>query len=271
MAENLHEYQETEDFRRALEEHIHYYEFQDHPRADFWRAYHIDGPRRVMAALDLLEPYLPFSLANAKVLDLGCATGSATVAFAWRGCEMVVGLDPSRDFVGLNLARRRSQAQGLEISLIQGDGRTLPFADNSLDFCFCDWILEHVIELEQLLQEIYRVLRCGGAAYFSTNNRVWPYDPHTALWGPPWMSRKWALRYIHWRGRDVPGTGWDVYMVTYQELRQLLHNAGFQIRATWSDILSNYGGWRGRVIRAMHGVGVSIDNFAPNLYFLVQK
>jgi len=41
-------------------------------------------------------------------------------------------------------------------------GESLPFSDNSIDYLYSNAVLEHVIDPEQTLKEIYRVLKKGG-------------------------------------------------------------------------------------------------------------
>ena len=49
---------------------------------------------------------------------------------------------------------------------IVGDIHDLPFADNSVDAIICSSVLEHVENPIRAVEEIYRVLKPGGYAYF---------------------------------------------------------------------------------------------------------
>lgn len=42
------------------------------------------------------------------------------------------------------------------------DGRTLPFADNSLDYTYSSHVLEHISERKNTIQDWYRVTKRGG-------------------------------------------------------------------------------------------------------------
>jgi hypothetical protein len=68
------------------------------------------------------------------------------------------------------------------IELIVGDGRCLPLQDESVDWVFCNAVIEHVGDRGQqqrLASEIQRVARRG---YFvTTPNRYFPIEPHAML------------------------------------------------------------------------------------------
>ena len=59
-----------------------------------------------------------------RVLDLGCGHGRHALELARRGVA-VVGLDYSEP--ALALARANAAAEGLEVELVQGDMRELPY------------------------------------------------------------------------------------------------------------------------------------------------
>lgn len=48
---------------------------------------------------------------------------------------------------------------------VVGDAHHLPFLENSFDGVVCETLLEHVLEPEQVIREIHRVLKPGGKCY----------------------------------------------------------------------------------------------------------
>ena len=42
------------------------------------------------------------------------------------------------------------------------DARRLPFGDSSFDYVICSEVLEHIIEFEEVIEEINRILKPGG-------------------------------------------------------------------------------------------------------------
>jgi SAM-dependent methyltransferase len=97
--------------------------------------------------------------AGARVLDVACGNGNAALAAARRFCQ-VVGVDyvPSL----LERARRRAQAEGLEVSFQEGDAEALPFPDDSFDVVLSTCGAMFAPDQEQTAAEMLRVCRPGG-------------------------------------------------------------------------------------------------------------
>jgi SAM-dependent methyltransferase len=93
------------------------------------------------------------------VLDVGCGDGVLAARLARDGAA-VTGLDASAAMIAV--ARRRAQAAGVEIDLVEGDADALPFPAGRFDrvvsvatLCFADQPLRPV-------SEMVRVLKPGG-------------------------------------------------------------------------------------------------------------
>jgi SAM-dependent methyltransferase len=96
---------------------------------------------------------------SARVLEVGCGTGPVTRYLAeLPGVETAVGCDPSPFFV----ERARELAASLAVEFVVGDGRDLPFEDESFDAVVLHTALSHIPEPEVALAEAHRVLRPGG-------------------------------------------------------------------------------------------------------------
>ncbi|MEL6620406.1 MAG: bifunctional 2-polyprenyl-6-hydroxyphenol methylase/3-demethylubiquinol 3-O-methyltransferase UbiG [Pseudomonadota bacterium] len=106
--------------------------------------------------------------AGRDVLDLGCAGGFMAEALAERGAN-VTGLDPAGQ--AIKAARTHAAQQGYRIDYRIGVGEALEFDANSFDIVVCVDVLEHVQDLDQVLEEVARVLRPGGLFLFDTINR----------------------------------------------------------------------------------------------------
>jgi len=88
------------------------------------------------------------------VLDLGCGDGLFT-SILFPG-EKPVGIDIGMS--DLETAKSRDIYMGLMIA----DGRRLPFKSSSFNTVFSNCVIEHVENLDLLLQEAFRVLKPGG-------------------------------------------------------------------------------------------------------------
>ncbi len=105
------------------------------------------------------------TLLSGRVLDIGSKKGAGRGLF---------GLD------------RRSGDRWTALDLrveaspdVVGRGEALPFGDGVFDAAVCSEVIEHVVDAESLLREIYRVLRPGGRLLLSSPF-LYPIhgDPH---------------------------------------------------------------------------------------------
>jgi len=105
---------------------------------------------------------------KSRVLDIGCGGGYASERMARLGMQ-VVAVDPSRP--SLEAAAEHAKLEGLAIDYRYGTGESLPVEDASFDVGFCCDVLEHVDDVQQVINEIYRALKPGGMFFFDTINR----------------------------------------------------------------------------------------------------
>ena len=131
----------------------------------------------------------------AIALDLGCANGlvvEALTPFA----HTVVGLDYDWDAL-----RAAPASLGPNAALVQGDAMALPFADAAIDLLVCAQVYEHVPDDTRLFREMYRVLRPGGAVFFSGPNWLFPIEPHYGLPFLHWLPEVSADAWLRALGR----------------------------------------------------------------------
>jgi ubiquinone/menaquinone biosynthesis C-methylase UbiE len=109
--------------------------------------------------------------APGAVLEIGCGTGSLTVALAQAlPSASIIGLDPDPDA----LARARAKDTAERIEWREGTAVELALADRSVDRVVASLLLHHLTDEEKLraLHEARRVLRSAGSL-------------HVADWGAP--------------------------------------------------------------------------------------
>jgi ubiquinone/menaquinone biosynthesis C-methylase UbiE len=101
---------------------------------------------------------------NAKFLDLGCDDGSWTI-------DVAKIIDTKRIFGIEIVPERAKRARAFGVTTHVSDlNQPLPFTAEEFDVVHANQVIEHVVNSDLFLSEIYRVLRSGGYAVISTEN-----------------------------------------------------------------------------------------------------
>ncbi len=98
------------------------------------------------------------------ILDVGAGTGSLAILAKKQHLHAeVVGIEP--DDQALNIAMRKVETSGVQLSLIQAGAECLPFRPASFDVVVSTLVFHHLpTEIKkQALKEIYRVLQDNGS------------------------------------------------------------------------------------------------------------
>ena len=190
---------------------------------------------------------------GARILDLACGHGRHAIELARRGLR-VTGLDISEP--SLEIARERAATQDVDLELVAGDMRELPWEDE-FDAVLNLWTafgyFADEAEDARVLAAVGRALRPGGSLLLDTLNvlrlaRTW--QPHG------WQELDDGRLMIEDRAYDhLAGRSTAVWTVigpdgsrsahrhslrayTLPELRVLLEAAGL-------DVVDAWGGWEG--------------------------
>jgi 2-polyprenyl-3-methyl-5-hydroxy-6-metoxy-1,4-benzoquinol methylase len=165
----------------------------------------------------LIEP----SQHDPVLVDIGCGGGAGTARLAHAiGATRVIGIDLSQP--SLTDATIQQRYHGVRAS-----GLSLPLPASSVDVVMLNDVIEHVVDPDELLDEIGRVLRPGGHLLLSTPNlAAWFNRAALAVGTQPAFSEV-SLRAIHGRpGAEVVG---HLRLFTLKALRSLLDARGFDV------------------------------------------
>jgi ubiquinone/menaquinone biosynthesis C-methylase UbiE len=100
---------------------------------------------------------------SSRVLEVGVGGGNVLQHIA--AVQFGIDLSP---FILRKAHARLDAAAGL----VRGDAMALPFRDGSFDRVYCSEVLEHVLDPEEAVREMHRVLAPGGIAVVSVPNEA---------------------------------------------------------------------------------------------------
>jgi ubiquinone/menaquinone biosynthesis C-methylase UbiE len=177
------------------------------------------------------------------IIDIGCGRGELVYQLTQSG-HRVVGLDYApwgvkiaRDalidkFVGQPVA-----AQNPKVSL--ANAKCLPFPANNVDHVFMLDVIEHLFpaELDQVLAEIFRILKPGGSLIVHTMPNMWYYRFGYPLYRlvqgvrgvklPPNPRDRWDYSDVHVNEQDP------------RRMQQTLRQANFAVQV-WLKTTQSY-------------------------------
>jgi len=122
-----------------------------------------------------------------RLLDFGC------------GSKPYKNLLDVKEYIGLDIEESGHSHKNEQVDVYY-DGKTIPFDDNNFDSVFSSEVLEHIFNLEQILNELHRVIKPGGYMLIT-------------------------LPFI-WEEHEIP---YDFARYTSFGITHLLKNSGFEI------------------------------------------
>jgi len=117
--------------------------------------------RRVTMLTSSIKP-------NSNVLEIGCGTGYFTKEIVKTKAK-ICAIDISEDLI--SIARNEINDENIEFKIENAYEMTYP--DNTFDFVIGSSVLHH-LEMDKSVSEIYRVLKPGGAIFFTEPNMMNP-------------------------------------------------------------------------------------------------
>jgi S-adenosylmethionine-dependent methyltransferase len=238
-------------------------------------------------------------LAGARILEIGCGSGSSTVALAEQGAT-VTAVDIDRP--SLEVAVERCRLYGLNAEFHDANAMDVHrlFAGKRFDFLIFFACLEHTTLEERLasMRETWSMLSPGDVwCVIETPNRLWYFDYHTALlpfysWLPDDLAFKYArhsprkpfnaaygeptaeamLSFLR-HGRGVSYHEFDLALGDVKTLRVLSSLQGFEMDQNLLRRLRNRMGMAHRFESFLTAVGPAIHRgfYESRLDLIIQK
>jgi len=143
-------------------------------------------------------------LSNSRILEIGCGTGSSTVAFGEQGAK-IVAIDVAED--AMKVAQVRCKLYGIQdVEFICANAADMGnVVSQKFDFVVFSAALEHMTHNERLraIKASYKLLKKGGyVVVIDTPNRLWYRDTHTSTdYFFHWLSDELAMDYAKFTPR----------------------------------------------------------------------
>lgn len=139
-----------------------------------------------------------FDVNGKDVIDVACAWGGDTLAFASKGAKAIGSDLNDHQFKKLG---KFALDNGLAASFVQADCEELPFADQSADIILALDLIEHISHHDKFAREVARLLKPGGVCVITTPPRLKSFllgEPHWGMRGltafpfswQPFIARK---------------------------------------------------------------------------------
>lgn len=172
-------------------------------------------------------------------LDVGAGEGWATAYLCELGFD-AQGVERSPDVA----------ARAPDGLVLVGNAQALPVPDESQDFVLCNSIFEHVLDPDEVMSEIARVMKPGGRSMLTTTNR---WHPKTGEIDVPlfsYMPRR--LRDRLWRRSGRMHI--TPHFFTYNQLRRMAAEHGLFCESVVDLKLATSASGRGGLGRRIAGV-----------------
>ena len=200
---------------------------------------HIKWRKKTMRAMNVQK--------GSSALDVCCGTGDWSIALAEAVGPngKVIGLDFSKNM--LSVGEEKITNQGLKnVELIHGNAMELPFQDNTFDYVTIGFGLRNVPDYNQVLREMYRVVKPGGLVVCLETSQptLWGFKQGyffyfkyiMPLFGKVFAKSYKEYAWLNESAREFPGM---------KELAHMFENAGLvnvSYKAhTWGVAATHFG------------------------------
>jgi SAM-dependent methyltransferase len=161
------------------------------------------------------------------LLDIGCGDGTISSLIQERSGRPVIGVDISL------VAAKRAKTKISEVVLADIN-RPLPFRRDSVEAIFCGSVIEHVFDVDRLMDEILCIMKKNGYCVLTTPNLAWWANRLLVLVGLNPLFSEPSYRFdisgfSKRRRSDVPAG--HLHLFATRTLRKLLELYGCRLIA----------------------------------------
>lgn len=193
---------------------------------------------------------------SAHILDLCCGQGRHSLELARRGYDHIVGLDRSHYLV--NRAKKLGKQAGLKVQFREGDARNLRFHNDAFDVLMIAGnsfgYFESAKDDNKVIEEVKRVLKPNGKLLIDVTDGTYikeNFEPRSWEWIDKnyFVCRERSLSknaeqlisreiITHVTKGVVADQFYSERLYTFEDLRQLLSEVGFQDISLHSNLTS---------------------------------
>lgn len=184
---------------------------------------------RLSKVLELLQHNI--DIPEGSLLDVGCGDGVfAKLISAATGSPKMYGIDISE------MAVKEAVNNGVTAYCADPDEEKLPFEDNSFDLIYCGSLIEVVLNADQLILELKRLLKKDGVIILTNPNMgAWASRIALLLGRFPFYYRaSTQFEFGKLFARTLPGnsTGF-IRLFTTHAMREFLSAHNLEVKSVW--------------------------------------
>lgn len=161
-------------------------------------------PKRAVRQLEQYAEFRGLNPSQVKVLDWGCGRGRFVLWLREHGFD-AYGVDIDEEPVQNGLPLFKAKGFKVPLSTLSPEGRTV-YQDGFFDFIMTDNVLEHVSDLQGVIDEIDRLTSANGGGYHIFPAQRQPLEGHLFMpfvhWIPEGKVRKSLIRFWVRSGKE---------------------------------------------------------------------